>query len=499
MANKSFVVQYLIKARDKFSGAANKVAKANAKLSRSSADASKKIKGLDRDTKKLAKGMRGAAFGISNSIKNIAGSVLGFIGINKFLTEGAKFQDAIADLAAITGSEGEALKTLSNESLRLAKASKIAQSEVAGAFKIVASAKSELLKDPKGLSRVTEQVLLLKNATGLELAEAAKVVTESMNQFGASADQAARFVNILAAGSKVGASEVGETGVAIVKAGVAAKLAGLSFEQTNAAIQVLAKSGLKAEIAGTGLQTVLLKLESQNNKKIKPSVVGLVKALENLSAANLTAKQQSKLFGLEGIKVGNVLTSNAPLIKQWTREITGSNEAQKQADKRLSTLNAKMRGIGITINEALIKAFLRLEPTLSKAADDFAGFVGGIDDSNIKAFAESAEILVGALKAVAFFAGEALGILKGMGEIIGQVAASIARFDFSQFELENVFRIGGGETAAGGGAAALAQQGVAVDVGVNVGLAEGLEQTSAPSVATGGTRRTDVGMALAGG
>ncbi|MCK5127646.1 MAG: phage tail tape measure protein [candidate division Zixibacteria bacterium] len=496
MANKSFVVQYLIKMRDKYSSSANKAAKATAGLSSKLTGATRKMRRFGDESKKTSRKTTAAFANMKSSMLGFAGGVSVVLGIRKFITEGAKFQDAIADLAAITGSEGEALKTLSNETLRLAKNSKIAQSEVAAAFKIVASAKSELLKDPRGLSRVTEQVLLLKNATGLELAEAATVVTEAMNQFGASADQAARFVNVLAAGSKVGASEVAQTGAAIVKAGVAAKLAGLSFEETNAALQVLAKNGLKADIAGTGLQTVLLKLESQNNRKIKPSIVGLVNAFKNLNDANLSAKEQSKLFGLEGIKVGNILASNAPLIKQWTREITGSNEAQKQADKRLATFNAKLRGIGITINESLIKAFIRLEPTLSKAADDFTAFVGGIDDSSIRAFADTAEILVGALKHVAFFAGEALGILKGIGEIIGQVTAAIVSLDFSRFDLENVFRIGGGET---GGAAALAQQSVGVDVGVNVGLAPGLEQTTAPAVTQSGARRSDVGMALAGG
>ena len=497
MANKSFVVQYLIKARDQFSVASNKTTKATKRMTKELVKTTKKMAKFEHQTKKMAKAAKKTSVDISGSFKNMAASVIGFVGVSKLLSEGGAFQDAIADLAAITGLEGAKLKILSDESLRLAKVSKIAQSEVAGAFKIVASAKSELLSDPRALSRVTEQILLLKNATGIELADAAKVVTESLNQFNASADQAARFVNVLAAGSKVGASEVAETGIAIVKAGVAAKLAGLSFEQTNAAIQVLAKNGLKAEVAGTGLQSVLLRLEQQTTKAFTPSIVGMNAALENLAKANLTTRQQAKLFGVEHIKVGNVLVSNAGLVKKWTVAITGSQEAQRQAEKRLATFNAKMRGISITINSALIKTFLRLEPTLSKLAVDFAGFIGSIDDENIRAFADSATILLNVLKGIGFFAKEALGILKGFGQIIGQTFGAFATFDFSQFDLSNAFRVGGGESPSEG-AANLSKQTVDVNVGVDVGLASGLEQQSKAKVAKSGARRSDVGFAMAG-
>ena len=498
MANKSFVIQYLIKSRDQFSAAANKASKATKKMAKELVNANKKMAKFEKQTKKMARATKKASFDVSSNFKNMAASVIGFVGVSKFLSESSAFQDAIADLAAITGSSGRDLKTLTDESLRLAKVSSIAQSEVAGAFKIVASAKSELLKDPRALSQVTEQILLLKNATGIELADAARVVTESLNQFNASADQAARFVNVLAAGSKVGASEVAETGIAIFKAGVAAKLAGLSFEQTNAAIQVLAKNGLKAEVAGTGLQSVLLRLETQTNKMIKPSIVGLSVALENLSKANLTTTQQSKLFGVEHIKVGNILVSNSKLLNKWTDAVTGSDEAQLQATARLSTFSAKMRKISIVVNDALIKAFLRLEPEMSKMAVSFAEFVGSVDDSNIRAFAESAKILLNVLKGLGFVGKEFLGIFKGVGSIIGETMAALVTGDFGQFDLGQAFRIGG-DSSKESGVRDLSKQSVDVNVGVNVGVADGLEQKSAAKVVkSAGARRSDVGHTTAG-
>ena len=497
MANKSFVVQYLIKMRDRYSASANKAAKATAGLSSKLFGATKKMKRFGDESDKASRKAVGAFGRMKSSMLGLAGGISVVLGIRKFITEGAKFQDAIADLAAITGAEGEALKALSNESLRLAKSSNIAQSEVALAFTQVASAKSELLKDPKGLSVVTEQVLLLANAAGIEVPDAIRASVGALNQFGKGADQAARFVNVMAAGAKVGASVVADTADALRDSGFAAASAGISFEETNALIQVLAKAELKGARAGVSLRNVLTILGTAFDGKLDPAVIGVTKSLEALGNMNLSTIEFTKIFGRETKDSAGFLVKNVDLIRQWTGELTGTNIAQMQAANRLSTFNSKMRRVGITINEALIKAFIRLEPVLSKAADDFAAFVGGIDDSSIRAFADATKILVGALKGLAFFAGEALGILKGLGEIIGQVSAAIVNLDFSQFDLENVFRIGGGESP--GGAAALAKQSVGVDVGVNVGLSPGLEQTAPPAITSNGVRRADVGMALAGG
>jgi len=175
-------------------------------------------------------------------------------------TTGRAFNESIADLSAITGATGKDLKFLSDAAKEFGKTTTLSATQAAAAFKLVASAKPDLLKNIPALKAVTKEVVTLAEASGTSLPEAAKAVGSALNQFGASADEAARFVNVLAAGSKLGASEVQDTALALKDSGVAAKLAGLSFEQTNAAIQVLAANGIKASQAGNQLKNVLLNL-----------------------------------------------------------------------------------------------------------------------------------------------------------------------------------------------------------------------------------------------
>ena len=384
------------------------------------------------------KKMRTGFSGLNSKLKittgrfdNLILSAGAFFGARKFLTEGIKFQDAVADLAAITGTAGKELDFLSDKSLALAKSAKIAQSDVVAAFTQIASAKSELLKDPEGLVKVTEQALLLANAAGVSIPQAVKASVGSLNQFGKGADQSARFVNVIAAGAKVGASLVGQTADALKNVGAIASQFNITFEETNALIQVMAKNEVFASEAGTGLRGVLATLESLGGR-FAPSVVGMTDALENLEKSNLSNKKIIKEFGRENLRTVLILRNNIPLYKQWKKEITGTTIAIDQSRVRLATFGAKLRGIGIIVNESLIKTFLKLEEkqVFTNLANDFAKWVGSINESDIKDIASTIKIMADSVVLLTKGLKIAFLLLKGVGTGIGEFAGQIATGNF---------------------------------------------------------------------
>lgn len=254
-----------------------------------------------------------------------------------------KFEQSVADLSAITGATGKDLEFLSDAAKEFGKSTTLSASQAAEAFKLVASAKPDLLDNANALKEVTRQTIILAEASGLDLTDAASSVGEALNQFGVEADQANRFVNVLAASAKFGSSEIGNTAIALEAVGVVAKNSGLSFEQTNAALQLIAKGGIQAAKAGTGLRTVLLRLTTQADAKINPAIVGMEKALNNLAAANLSAKEQIELFGREGITTAQVLIDNSQLFEQYEKNVTGTSVATEQAAIRTATFDGKLR------------------------------------------------------------------------------------------------------------------------------------------------------------
>lgn len=256
-----------------------------------------------------------------------------------------EFQKSISELSAITGATGKDLEFYKNQALALGSSTIFSASQVAEAFKLVASAKPDLLESKEALADVTKQVLTLAEASGLELPMAAQSLGSALNQFQAGADQANRFVNVLAAGAKYGASEIDMTAEALKNVGSVASATGLSFEETNAAIQALAAAGIKGAEAGTGLRGVLLKLASQSRTEFNPQIVGLETAMKNLAAAHLSTADLVKLVGQESITAATALINQAGTIGELTDKLTGTNVAMEQAAINTDNLDGDIKAM----------------------------------------------------------------------------------------------------------------------------------------------------------
>ena len=207
-------------------------------------------------------------------------------------------EDAKADVEALTGLSKDDINWLEQEAIRLSttisdSGIRIRQSatEILDAYKLVGSAKPELLSNKEALAAVTEQTLILASASGMTLKDAVDAVTLSLNQYGDGADQAARYANVMAAGSKYGAAAVESVTTAVKKSGVAANDAGIPIEQLVGTIETLAEKGIKDEVAGTGLKTFFNRLQ-KGADDTNPKIVGLETALENLQKKQLSVNDR---------------------------------------------------------------------------------------------------------------------------------------------------------------------------------------------------------------
>ena len=351
----------------------------------------------------------------------------------------AKFEAAVQDLSAITGATGEDLKFLADAAKEFGAASTFGATAAAEAFKLVASAKPDLLANKEALAATTQQVILLSEATGNTLAQSANTVGEALNQFGASADQAARFVNVLAAGAKFGSSEVTDTAAALKKAGVAAAGAGISFEQTNAAVQVLAGVGIKGAEAGTALRGVFIRLQTQADDDLNPAIVGIDKALENLEAANLTAAEKTKLFGQENFVAATSLIENRENLSRLTGELTGTSVAVEQAQKRQESFEGQTKLLASTFETLQINLGEKLLPVLTDIVRIVADIIKEFSDQSEEV--ENADIAfadlddtIRTLVATFSVVKTAVTIIgKALGGLVAAIATAIAG-DFSKVD-----------------------------------------------------------------
>ncbi len=295
------------------------------------------------------------------------------IKLNQLREKRNKREEATADVEALTGLSKKDIAWLENEAEKMAttvddSGIRIRKSatEILDAFKLVGSAKPELLENKEALAEVTKQTLILASASDMDLKSAVDAVTLSLNQYGDGADQASRYTNVMAAGSKFGAAAVESVTSAITKSGVAASSAGIPIEQLVGSIETLAEKGIKDEIAGTGLKKFFLTLQTGADET-NPRVVGLEKALDNLQKKQLSAAQIKKMFGEEGYNVASVLINEADKVKYYTQAVTDTTVAVEQAAIKSDTAAAKLDQAKNKMEEMGIELMNQLNPSLTSA------------------------------------------------------------------------------------------------------------------------------------
>lgn len=279
--------------------------------------------------------------------------------ITNNISTALEFEDSISKLSSLTGMVGKDLETLKGYAIELGGSTTQSASQVAQAFMLIGSQKPELLKNSEALKDVTKAAITLGEAANIDVTEAAKALTASLNIMGEGADQATRYINVLAAGSKEGSVDIAGLTEVVFKAGQAAKMNKMSFEQLVAVAESIGPSFGSSAEAGTALNAMLLKLETQTETKYKPSVVGLENALINLKKANISAKDATKLVTETGYKALVPLLQNVDGVNKLQKAITGTNTAEDQAKTNtdnlkgsLANLNSAWERFNLTLNSS---------------------------------------------------------------------------------------------------------------------------------------------------
>lgn len=346
--------------------------------------AERRLRGLE----KQGRATETATDQLSKAAKKLAAAFGGLLVARKLISTlsdisatTAKFEASVSELSAITGATGKDLDFLSDKAKEFGRTTTLSASQAAEAFKLVASAKPDLLESGEALAQVTQNAIVLAEATGSSLPEAADTLGSALNQFGAGAEEAERFINVLAAGAQRGASFVNETAEALKYAGTVAASVGVSFETTNAAIQQLSTVGIKASEAGTAIRNTLLKLEGQTESRFKPSVVGMVQAFANLRDSQKSLTELTELFGLRSVVAANNLIQNADAVKVLEDKITDTSTAYEQQKTKVDNLEGSIKqlksaqeGLAISIGEELNPVVRGLVDVLTASTNAYTSY-----------------------------------------------------------------------------------------------------------------------------
>lgn len=365
--------------------------------------------------------------GIFGSLAASAGSLISPIGavtagvgalvagVAASINIGQEFETGLQSVSAVTGVTGAGLDDIGNRARNLAKQFGGSASDQLGVFQTTLSKIGpQLAQDSGALSTFAENVnVLSKTDSALGAAGAVDALTGAMLQFGVNvndsgevARESSRFINVLAASAGVGSASVSDVAGAISVVGATAKNANISFEETNAALQVLASKSLTGSMAGTALTTVINKLQAATGpaadqlKKMGTSsqelgqlvtTKGIGAAVDKLRTAMGTLGSAAEknaflngLFGEGGQNAAAALLGSGEMLTQFTAGVTGTNAATDQAKVNMNTFAETMKRLKAQFEDVAISVYQFILPALNFIASTVSGLFSGEGGNPLK-------------------------------------------------------------------------------------------------------------------
>lgn len=235
---------------------------------------------------------------------------------------------------------------------QVAKDTRRSGTEVAQSFEKIAGINAKFAETANGLGMVSKAAITLGKAAKMDLGASAENLVGIMNQFSFAADQADRTINALAAGQAVGAASISETAEAFTIFGAEAARTNTSIEKSIGLVQTLAKFNLRGSEAGTKIRGVINRLQRAGLGYASGQFV-INDALKqtNTVLQKLKTNKEKDLFlngllGIENGTAGRLLLQNVGLYEEFTRAVTGTNEAYKAAAINTSNLATSVRELG---------------------------------------------------------------------------------------------------------------------------------------------------------
>lgn len=275
--------------------------------------------------------------------------------ISGFTEAGVSLDRQMHDLSAVAGVTGKTLSEIEGYARSSAKVFGTDASTAVEGYKLLLSQLSpELGKFPEALQAMGNSIQTTSKLMGNNGTAAAEVLTTAMNQYGVSlADpmeasrKMAEMMNVMAAAGQAGSAELPAIKVALEQCGMAAKAANVSFEETNAAIQVLDKAGKKGSEGGVALRNTLailgqgrfmpkdtreaLQAAGIDVVRLADTSMSLKERLDMLKPVLGDAALFSKLFGMENANAARALVQGSDELGRLTTAITGTASAEEQA------------------------------------------------------------------------------------------------------------------------------------------------------------------------
>jgi len=318
-----------------------------------------------------------AAFAINNIQQALQGIGNDFMAA---VQPGIGFNTSLTELSSITGVTGDALDSIGEKARQNAiKFGTDAAGSVDSYTLLLSQLSPELAKNESALASMGETASILSKQLKGDTAGATEILTTAMNQYGvsledpmAASEQMASMMNVMSAAAKEGSATLPSIQAALSQSGLMAKTANVSFEELNAAIQVLDKAGKKGAEGGVAIRNVLAEI-GQGSRMPRIAATALEQygiSTDALADKSLTMSQRLALlkpmmgdssamtavFGKENVAAAMAMVQSTDEMDRLTGAVTDTTAGVEIADtvmggwqEKLNRTNAWFKDLGISL------------------------------------------------------------------------------------------------------------------------------------------------------
>lgn len=299
----------------------------------------KEILSLDKNLKKVNASVSSST-GLFSKLKGgVARLGLAFAGlsiIRNVFNVVKDFGQSQANLASVlSDATNPQLERLTQLSKDLGATTKFTASEVSD----LQTEFAKLGFSVEQIENATEATLQLAAATNTELAQAASVAGGTINAFGLSAEETQRVVDVMAKSFSSSALDMEKFSETMKNAAPIAKATGVSFELATAAAGKLADANISGSKAGTDLKKIFSELV-KDGKPLEESLSDIAKEMDAAESKADKLAIAEKLVGDRAKGALLILVEQKDALADLKVELEGAGgAAEEMADKQLDTLN----------------------------------------------------------------------------------------------------------------------------------------------------------------
>lgn len=301
-------------------------------------------------------------FAVTAAYMSMRTALRGFVEMAK---TGVDFEHQMAIVGSIVRATSIEFDALQKAAIEAGETTVWTASEAADALRYLGMAGFRAAEAIEALPGVLNLALI----GTLDLGRATDIASDTLVALGMQVSELDRVVDVFTGTITRTNTNIEMMGQAMKFTAPIAGQLGYSVEQVSAMIGILAQSGIKAGIAGRGLQMSFNKVTEVANRLGLDAGVNLIDVLKELERQQISVSEISTMFGMNALKTILVLKEN---ISQYERLVGVLENAGGEAQDfvtSLDTVHVSFRLLKSVIQSIAIESFNRYRDSLKDVVD----------------------------------------------------------------------------------------------------------------------------------